>query len=186
MIPHAPMIDWLPWPDVRDLAIRYQDQLDVDALFRMAIHNVVAHRKMRRRSVTSPLLNSEVIDTQEQVQDQTSFRVWDLVCLEKANGTEPLADSALEKRPIPRSPGVKAVLRAYDLEYDEFDTQKLDDCFFEAFPALYCDTAASNWKVEGFPGMSPVDVGRPVSLTGPAVLRLKTRIESMVGGTIHV
>ena len=186
MIPHAPMIDWLPWPDLRDLAILYQDQIDVDALFRMAIHNVVAHRKQRRRGEGPSPLAIDMPDAQDQVQDQTSFRVWDLVCLEKANGTDPLADPDLEKKPVPRSPGVKAVLRAYDLEYDDFDTQKLDDCFFEAFPALYCDTAASGWKVEGFPGLSVVDVGRPVSMTGPAVFRLKSRIESMVGGEINV
>lgn len=183
LVPHSPMIDWLPWPDVRDLAIRYQDEIDLDALFRVAIHNVVAHRK-RSRQVQARALGDEAAC--KAVTDNTSFRVWDLVCLEKANGTDPLADPGLEKRPVPRSPGVKAVLRAYDLEYDDFDTQKLDDCFFEQFPALYCDTAASDWKVEGFPGLSSVDVGRPVSLTRPAVGRLKARIETMVGGEVRV
>ncbi|EXJ73046.1 uncharacterized protein A1O5_04195 [Cladophialophora psammophila CBS 110553] len=207
-IPHSPMIDWMPWPDVRDMAIMYQDQIDVDALFRMAIHNVVAHRKRlgrRKQSFSSSSISKEhdggsepssskqkqvaaaaTADDEDNVTDKTSFRVWDLVCLEKANGTPPLAEPGLEKKPVLRSPGVRALLRAYDLEYDEFDTQKLDDCFFEAYPCLYADTAASAWKVQSFPSLPHEDVGRPIALTRPAVFRLKSRIESMIGAAIEI
>ena len=176
------MIDWLPWPDVRDLAIKYQDQLDLDALFRMAIHNVVAHRKKRIGAPASPAQSS----AEGYNDDNTSFRVWDLVQLEKLNGTEPLAEPTLVKRPVPRSPGVKAVLAAYDLEYDEFDTQKLDDGFWEAFPALYASSAASGWRVRGFEGLGDVDVGRPVELKGEMLGRLRGRVEEVVGGRVVV
>ncbi|KIW25060.1 uncharacterized protein PV07_10732 [Cladophialophora immunda] len=226
-VPHSPMIDWMPWPDVRDMAIMYQDQIDVDALFRMAIHNVVAHRKRRPRGRTktqssslptmtssSSLLRKDDDDDgrsattttpiyrnpdpaaaatehdddndNDNANDKTSFRVWDLVCLEKAHGTNPLAEPGLDKKPVLRSPGVRALLRAYDLEYDEFDTQKLDDCFFEAYPCLYADTAASAWKVKSFPSLPHEDVGRPVALTQPAVFRLKARIEAMIGAEIEI
>ncbi|KAH0830866.1 hypothetical protein FOPE_01986 [Fonsecaea pedrosoi] len=245
-VPHSPMIDWMPWPDVRDMAIMYQDQIDVDALFRMAIHNVVAHRKRRGRrkkpslrttpypsslcrkiddhdddSSKTPLLhtpsspldpppphlsppsnqlrsehqtqeatttttNDDDDDHDDDVHAKTSFRVWDLVCLEKAHGTNPLAEPGLEKKPVPRSPGLRALLRAYDLEYDEFDTQKLDDGFFEAYPCLYTDTAASAWKVQRFPNMPVEDVGGPVPLSRDAVFRLKARIESMIGAEILI
>ncbi|KIY00199.1 uncharacterized protein Z520_03884 [Fonsecaea multimorphosa CBS 102226] len=209
-VPHSPMIDWMPWPDVRDMAIMYQDQIDVDALFRMAIHNVVAHRKRRGRRTnqslptTSASASSSLLAKKDDAgdvheittppgppaaddeNDKTSFRVWDLVCLEKANGTNPLAEPGLDKKPVLRSPGVRALQRAYDLEYDEFDTQKLDDGFFEAYPCLYADSAASRWKVKSFPSLPSEDVGRPVALTREAVGRLKKRIEDMIGAEIEI
>lgn len=182
-VPHSPMIDWLPWPDVRDLAIEYQDVVDVDEVFRLAIHNVVAHRKRRRKSM--PLLPSPGPFEDEQTEtDKTSFRVWDLICLEKANGTDPLADPSLEKRAVLRSPGVKAVLQAYDLEYDDFDTQKLDDEFFEVFPWLYAKTAASSWRLGRLDGVARRDAGGPKVLTREAVIRLKEKLEGVVGGEI--
>ena len=188
-IPHSPMIDWMPWPDVRDMAIKYQDQIDIDALFRAAIHNLVAHRKKlgrRHRPSTAEQLPTDT-SLVEDLSDKTSFRVWDLVCLEKVTGENPLsAEPCLEKKPVVRSPGVKALLRAYDLECDEFDTQKLDDGFFEEYPCCYADTATSAWKVKRFPGLAPVDVGRPVGLTRPGALRLKSKIESLVGAKFEI
>ncbi|KIW73912.1 hypothetical protein PV04_01991 [Phialophora macrospora] len=188
-IPHSPMIDWMPWPDVRDMAIKYQDQIDLDDLFRMAIHNLVAHRKglgRRKQSVQQDVLGSSprII---EEVNDETSFRVWDVVCLEKVKSTNPLAaEPGLEKKPVLRTPELRALSRAYDLQYDEFDTQKLDDGFFEAYPCLYADTAASGWKVKNFPSLRQVDVGRPVVLTRPAVFRLKSKMEGLVGATLEI
>jgi hypothetical protein len=196
MIPHSPMIDWLPWPDLRDLAIQFQEQIDLDALFRMAIHNVVAHRRTSRGGSLLSSLNK--VDAHRDdaghgtstgkdysttsTEDNTSFRIWELVCLEKANGTEPLADPQLDKKAVVRSPGVRAVLRAYDLEYDDFATQKLDDDFFATFPSLYCESAASNWKVRSLDSLpARHDVGRPTDLTRDAVLKLKHRLESHVG-----
>ena len=177
--PHSPMIDWLPWPDVRDLAIKFQDQIDLDALFRAAIHNVVAHRKEAIANSPTSISGSQM-SVADAHDDNTSFRVWDLICLEKSNGTDPLADPSLKKRAILRSPGVKAVLRAYDLEYDQFDTQKLDDRFFEIFPCLYCNSAASSWKVQSPDHVSLVDVGTPSALSEPALLRLKSRVTSLL------
>lgn len=177
MVPHSPMIDWMPWPDLRDLAIRYQDEIDTDELFRMAILNVVAHRKKLIKF--SPQISASP-------SDKKSFRVWDLVCLEKANGINPLADPGLTRKPVLHSPSARALVRAFDLEYDEFATQKLDSCFFEAFPSLYCDTAASNWTVDDFPTIPPEDVGYPVDLTSSAAHRLKSKFESMIGSAIEV
>lgn len=177
MVPHSPMIDWMPWPDLRDLAIRYQDQIDTDEMFRVAILNVVAHRK---KLVGSPPASSPAS------LDNKSFRVWDLVCLEKSNGVNPLADAGLTKKPVLHSPSARALVRAFDLEYDQFATQKLDDTFFEAFPSLYCDTAASSWQVETFQTILPEDVGYPVDLTSSAVNRLKSRFESLIGTSIEV
>ncbi|OAP61605.1 hypothetical protein AYL99_03808 [Fonsecaea erecta] len=172
--PHPPNIDWLPWPDVRDLAIRYQNSYDMDAIFRMAIHNVVAHRKPGH-------IASSLEDARSSgVEDNTSFRIWDLICSEKANGTEPLADSRLERKAILRSPTVKAVLDAYDLEYDQFHTQKLDDEFFLTFPCLYAESAASSWKVRALDGVPLFDVGAPVALSRPAVARLQAQINSIL------
>ena len=183
------MIDWLPWPDVRDLAIKYQDQIDLDDLFRAAIHNLVAHRKgpvndRRRLSSSLPASSPGFV---EEVSDETSFRVWDVVCLEQARSTNPLsAEPDLETKPVLRTPELRALSRAYGLEYDEFATQKLDDYFFEAYPCLYVDTAASGWKVKNFPTLQKVDVGRPVTLTRPAVFRLKSKLESLVGAPIEI
>ncbi|OCT53146.1 hypothetical protein CLCR_10197 [Cladophialophora carrionii] len=188
-IPHSPMIDWMPWPDVRDMAIKFQDQIDLDDLFRVAIHNLVAHRRglgRRRQSFQQDVLepSPRII---EEVNDETSFRVWDVVCLENVRSTNPLAaEPGLEKKPVLRTPELRALSRAYDLQYDEFDTQKLDDGFFEAYPCLYADTAASGWKVRSFPNLRQVDVGRPVTLTRPAVFRLKSKIEALVGAPIEL
>ncbi|KPI38654.1 uncharacterized protein AB675_4138 [Cyphellophora attinorum] len=184
LIPHARQIDWLPWPDVRDLAIRYQDELDIDAVFRMAILNVVAHRKDITSSRPMQLADetsSGGLQTSSAAQNSISFRVWDLICLEKANGTEPLADSRLERRAVVRSPSVKAVLSAYELECDRFETQKLDDAFFEAFPCLFCESAASMWKIQAPKDLRFEDVGRPAVLTADAVERLSARVGRLLG-----
>jgi hypothetical protein len=182
VIPHARQIDWLPWPDVRDLAIRYQDELDIDAVFRMAILNVVAHRKDIASSPTQPADPASSGGTHTvTAQSSVSFRVWDLICLEKANGTEPLADSRLERRAVVRSPSVKAVLSAYELECDRFETQKLDDAFFEAFPCLFCESAASMWKIQAPKDLRFEDVGRPAALTADAVERLSVRVGRLLG-----
>ncbi|KIX98497.1 uncharacterized protein Z520_05798 [Fonsecaea multimorphosa CBS 102226] len=172
--PHPPNIDWLPWPDVRDLLIRYQNSYDMDAVFRMAIHNVVAHRK------PGHIASSLEYARSSGVEDNTSFRIWDLICSEKANGTEPLADSSLERKAILKSPRVKAVLDAYDLEYDQFHTQKLDDEFFLTFPCLYAESAVSSWKVRALDGVPLFDVGAPVPLSRPAVARLQAQINSLL------
>lgn len=177
MVPHSPMIDWMPWPDLRDLAIRHQDEIDTDELFRMAILNVVAHRK--RLAGSTPISSFSP-------PDKKSFRVWDLVCLEKSNGVNPLAEPGLNRKPVLHSPSARALVRAFDLEYDEFATQKLDDRFFETYPSLYCDTAASSWQVEAFPTFSPEDVGHPIDLTTSAVRRLQSKFESMIGSLIEV
>lgn len=189
VIPHSPMIDWMPWPDLRDLAIMYQDQIDVDALFRMAIHNVVAHRKRIPNEPFYIANDSPVAATPTSTDDVTnnvSFRVWDMVCLEKSNGTNPLADPELATKPVLHSPSLKALVKAYDLEYDDFGTQKLDHNFFETFPFLYCETAASNWKLGHFQTLPQEDVGRPRPITRDAVLRLKSKIEDMVGMKIAI
>ena len=177
MMPHSPMVDWMPWPDIRDLAIRYQDVIDTDELFRMAILNVVAHRKNTRKSKSYSSVDNV---------NPTSFRVWDLACLEKQNGTDPLADPTLRKRPSLHSRDARAIVRAFDLEYDQFSTQKLDHCFFKAFPMLQCESAYSHWQVKDFQNTANEDVGYPNTLTRPAVMRLKSKIEQLIGSSIEI
>ncbi len=181
------MIDWLPWPGVRDMAIKYQDSIDMDALFRMAIHNVVAHRKRPRRRQSAPAAAfSPHLTGEPDSNEKTSFRVWDLVRLEKYTGVNPLAEPGLRKRPVVKSPNLRALLQAYDLEYDEFETQKLHDEFFEAYPFLYCDSAASRWMVKGFSYLPEEDVGRPVGLTQAAVLRLQSKLQSLTDARMDI
>lgn len=210
LVPHSPIIDWLPWPDLRDMIILYQDQIDIDALCRYAILTMVAHRRKRTgtkeldgassSSATLADTHAHVLDldaTQEEAEANgtegygdggiTSFRIWDLTRLETLDGSTQLtADRSLQAAPRPRSPSMKALQRAYNLVYDDFSTQKLEDRFFERYPFLYCQRLVSEFKIQDLATVPFEDVGSPVDMTRDTVFRLKANIERIIGVTVEI
>lgn len=224
LVPHSPIIDWLPWPDLRDMIILYQDDIDIDALCRYAILTMVAHRRKRTGSkelegvsstscsssstatsadayayahVLDPIHATTVKQTDEAADGMLlqgngngvtkSFRIWDLSRLETLDGSTQLtADRSLQATPRPRSPSVRALQRAYNLVYDDFSTQKLEDRFFERYPFLYCQRLVSEFKIQDLATVPFEDVGSPVDMTRDTVFRLKENVEQIIGTTVKI
>ena len=200
LVPHSPIIDWLPWPDLRDMIILYQDQIDIDALCRYAILTMVAHRRKRTRAhqldaSSKTAASTHMLDQdtgQEEVEGievegDTSFRIWDLTRLETLNSPTRLsADRFLSVAHHPPSPSMRALQRAYSLVYDDFSTQKLEDRFFERYPFLYCQRLVSEFKIQDLKTVPFEDVGSPVGMTRDIVFRLKENLERIIGVTMEL
>ncbi|KAK5298329.1 hypothetical protein LTR99_008019 [Exophiala xenobiotica] len=150
-IPHSPIIDWLPWPDLRDKLITSKDHINVDLVCKLAIQNVVAHRRKvaRRRDPKRVCRDSE--SNPAPTLNKTSFRIWDLCILEEKAGARLQESPALTCRP--RSAPVRALEKAYGLKYDDFQTQKLHPEFFNAFPNLLSESAVSDPVVLELPAL---------------------------------
>lgn len=154
--PHSPLIDWLPWPDLRDRIIQFQDQLDVEAVCKTAIQNTMAHRQL-------PGSNREHCNL-------PSFRIWDLYMVEKQSGLA-LTNNQLSYNP--RSPTVIAMQRTYGLIYDDLATQKLHPAFFERYPILACERLKTCFTPQEIPKVQLEDVGFPKPFTEKAMIQLK-------------
>ncbi|GAD98654.1 hypothetical protein FG03950.1 [Paecilomyces variotii No. 5] len=190
--PHCALIDWLPWPDIRDRVIQHQHEVDVDMLCKLAIQNVVAHRlppqppRQYKHTRDNRLNNTSTKHTNGKHTDassdplhsisNSSFRIFELCLLEENAGSRPSETStALVYRP--RSAPVQALEKAYRLEYNNFQTQKLHAQFFDAFPFLFVESALSKYTVQGLPairGHCATDVlGSPREISLEAVQRLR-------------
>jgi hypothetical protein len=171
-VPHAAIIDWLPWPDLRDQVILWQDQIDVDLVCRTAIENVVAHRKSSGEKSSFSLPSSA--EKRQSGTKAISFRVLDICLLEQQSHCGKLAAKTTELAYKPTSAAVCALEKAYGLEYDEFHTQRLHPRFFEQYPALYCQSAVSIFEVRDVAGVSAsdFDVGQPRCMSRAATENL--------------
>ncbi|KAL6240707.1 hypothetical protein RBB50_012417 [Rhinocladiella similis] len=152
-VPHSPLIDWLPWPELREKLIEQQDNFDVDLVCKIAIQNVIAHRTTtvpggRNRSAQGPESTTTSRACKARKSSTTSFRIWDLCLLEEKAGFCPASAGLVY---IPSSAEVKAIEKAYSLEYNNFETQKLHSRFFETFPTLFARSAVSNYVVQDLP-----------------------------------
>jgi hypothetical protein len=178
-VPHSPIIDWLPWPDLRDLVIKYQDSIDVDYVCKTAIQNVMSHRL----SAASRRQSTRGHNTDDQPADLSSFRVWDICLLEEQNNIlsskSDLHSTVLTYKP--QSASVVALQKAYDLVYDDFTTQKLHSAFFETYPYLFCESAASRFRVQDMPAVLKEDVGCPRKLSMESVDKLGRLIQRKLG-----
>ncbi|EXJ68328.1 uncharacterized protein A1O5_08119 [Cladophialophora psammophila CBS 110553] len=151
--PHSPLIDWLPWPELREKLIEQQDCLDVDLVCKTAIQNVVAHRisllpQGRKRSAQETESTGIPRTSESRKSTATSFRVWDLCLLEEKAGFGPKGAGLVY---TPKSAAVQALEKAYGLEYDNFQTQKLHPSFFETFPTLFAGSTVSGHAVQELP-----------------------------------
>ena len=185
--PHSPMIDWLPWPDLRDKIIEHQDQIDVDLVCKVAIQNVVAHRRMPR-SRKRPRERDETTEVNGSAfsNKMASFRVWDLCLLEQKAGSRLPKSTELVFRP--QSASVQALVKAYGLECDNFHTQKLHPQFFDVFPTLFVDSAISDYVVREMPALQTYVerdmIGSPREISPNAVVKLKEAIARVVRGSM--
>lgn len=173
-VPHSPIIDWLPWPDLRDKIITSQEQIDVDLVCKTAIQNLLAHR----RAVTQTRPQKRVRRDREGNSCPTqkmSFRVWDLCILEETAGRKPKGNTTLTYRP--KSAPVRALEKAYALEYNDFQTQKLHPDFFTMFPNLFSQSAISDYEVQELPTLrnfSNQDIlGSPLPISTTSLARLE-------------
>ena len=182
------------------MIILYQDQIDIDALCRYAILTMVAHQRKRTRAhqldaSSKTAASTHMLDqdtSQEEVEGievegDTSFRIWDLTRLETLDGPTRLsADRFLSVAHHPQSPSMRALQRVYNLVYDDFSTQKLEDRFFERYPFLYCQTLVSEFKIQDLTTVPFEDVGSPVDMTRDIVFRLKENLERIIGVTMEL
>lgn len=185
-IPHSPLIDWLPWPELREKLIEQQDNFDVDLVCKIAIQNVVAHRitsvpGARKRSApgSGSTTNPRVCEPKKSTT--TSFRIWDLCLLEEKAGFSPASAGLVY---TPKSAEVKAIEKAYSLEYNNFQTQKLHSRFFETFPTLFAGSAVSEYVVQDLPVAGEVAgrdiLGAPQKFSPAAGERLQTLVNRVL------
>ena len=183
-ISHSPVIDWLPWPDLRDKIIAYQDQTDVDLVCKIAIQNVVAHRRtpqpLRHKSPTNK--GSKKAKAPSGSMSGISFRVWDLCLLEEKAGSGPplrCGDPTYK----PRSASVRALENAFGLECDDFGTHKLHPDFFKVFPYLFAESAVSKCPVQDLPNVSQIYDAEEDILGSPQLISQESvdRLEAVVG-----
>ncbi|KAK6376112.1 hypothetical protein LTS17_007363 [Exophiala oligosperma] len=196
-VPHSPLIDWLPWPELREKLIEQQDNFDVDLVCKIAIQNVVAHRttsssvpagvaarnnnnndrssvaqgsestKTTTKTTPPPRVSDRSKRSSTTTATATSFRVWDLCLLEEKAGFCPPVTSSTGLVYTPASAEVKAIEKAYGLEYSNFETQKLHPRFFETFPTLFVASAVSHYVVQDLPVAVEVAAGRGDILGAP-------------------
>ncbi|KEF51843.1 uncharacterized protein A1O9_12181 [Exophiala aquamarina CBS 119918] len=173
-VPHSPIIDWLPWPDLRDKLIASQEQIDVDLVCKTAIQNVVAHRRAIPQTRPQKRVRRDTEGNSRPAQ-KMSFRVWDLCILEETAGRKPKGNTALTYRP--KSAPVRALEKAYALEYNDFQTQKLHPDFFTMFPKLFSQSVISDYTVQELPtvrNFSRWDVlGSPLPISTASLARLE-------------
>lgn len=81
---------------------------------------------------------------------------------------------------------MKALQRAYDLEYDDFSTMKIEDRFFERYPFLYQRDLMSDFRVQALSGVPYEDPGMPIDMTCEAVFRLKDKLQKIIGACIDI
>ena len=186
LVPHSPIIDWLPWPDLRDLIIKHQDEIDIDAVCRYAILTMIAHRRLVRPAEDNPDGHREPAKRLKSGEDLESFRIWNLTLLEYSLGGSRRTGDAPKTTAKSRSPGVTALQKTFDLVSDDFSTLKLEDGFFDQYPVLYCSRLVSNFKIRNLAGIQFCDVGRPKELSYDAVFRFKNRVESVAGTNIEL
>ena len=174
-VPHSPIIDWLPWPDLRDKLIASEEHIDVDLVCKTAIQNLVAHRRAFPQARPQKRVRRDREGNSCQAQ-KVSFRVWDLCILEETAGKKPKGNTTLTYRP--KSAPVRALEKAYALEYDDFQTQKLHPDFFAMFPNLFSQSAISDYTVQELPTLhncSRQDVlGSPLPMSTASLTRLET------------
>lgn len=174
-IPHSPVVDWLPWPDLRDKIILSQDQIDVDLVCKTAIQHVVAHRRATPQVRPQKRVRRDIAGNSRSAP-KTSFRVWDLCALEEADGQKPQQGTSLTYRP--KSASVRALEKAYALECADFETQRLHPDFFATFPTLYCESVVSDYTVQELPSLRnrPAHdvLAAPQPMSTAAVARLET------------
>ncbi|KAL4876900.1 hypothetical protein BJY04DRAFT_222576 [Aspergillus karnatakaensis] len=156
-VPHPPLVDWLPWPDLRDQIIRCQHQIDVEAACKAAIESVVAHQQ-----------GGSALPT---------FRVWDLYLLEKQSGVG-LINNQLSYKP--RSARVISIEKAYGLVYDDFLSQRLHPDYFRKYPMLACDSIKTEFSVRDVQFTDYEGVGSPKPFTEMAMLQLKNVVTKRV------
>lgn len=185
-VPHSPLIDWLPWPELREKLIEQQDSLDVDLVCKIAIQNVVAHRTtsvpgVRNRSAQGSEFTTTPRVGEPKKSTTTSFRVWDLCLLEEKAGFGPASAGLVY---TPKSAEVKAIEKAYSLEYNNFTTQKLHPRFFETFPTLFARSAVSEYVIQDLPVAVEVArrdiLGAPQNFSAAAGDRLQTLVNRVL------
>ena len=186
-IPHSPMIDWLPWPELRDKLIEHQDEINMDQISSLAIQNVVAHRSAslsRKRDVEGDH-PTEVGNTKPSNRAM-SFRIWDLCLLEENNISRLPQNTDLVY--TPRSASVEALVKAYSLECNNFQTQRLHARFFDVFPSLFVPSAISDYDVRELSALHAYSqrdaLCAPREISQAAVERLRTSISRMIPGSV--
>ncbi|KAH8812833.1 hypothetical protein F5884DRAFT_856128 [Xylogone sp. PMI_703] len=173
-VPHSPVIDWLPWPDFRDLVIRYQDEVDIDIICKTVIENGVSYRRL----TTNHSQNISHSTYPQQLEGISSFRIWDIYCLEEQSAggfTSKLSSTSLMYKA--RSAPVVALEKAYNLVYNDVEVAKLHQNFFDKYPFLYRESVASRYRIQELPTVETKALGYPGDLSCGAMKRLEELVK---------
>lgn len=165
LVPHSPTIDWLPWPELRDLAIKNEDRLNMDDLTKLAIEHTVLERQI-------PISTAATVEKQE-----TTFRVWDFYQLEEQNGANFQTNDLTYS---PGSPSLCALQKVYNLQFSDVSNLKLDKKFFDTIPFMYTESVVTKCLIKRLHIVSAKNLGLPIELSGQAFRKLNTIIKSVI------
>jgi len=111
-------------------------------------------------------------------QVQTTFRIWDMYLMEKAEGGTP-ANSPMKH--YPASPTLHKLLNMYKLPIQKIENLRIDQPFYQAFPNLIlppgCKSTLQTASLNPIPGerLQP-----PFALQPHSMLELQQKVQSMV------
>lgn len=163
--PHHPVIDWLPWPAVRNKVIEIQNQVDVDQLLIILLEH----------TLIKPSLSYSAEWTQSS---HAAFRLRDMYLLEKsAGGGFAIANPAMANDPAFLA--LRALANSYDWRSLDVTDLRYDQRFCEIYPQFNIPGCISICQTEPLDACAPVEerLQQPEDLTVASVQLLQQRIQ---------
>lgn len=111
-------------------------------------------------------------------QVRTTFRIWDMYLVEKAEGGSP-ANS--EMKHYPASPTLHKLLHMYKLPIQKIENLRIDQPFYQAFPNLILPPGCKSTLQTA--SLNPVlaeQLQPPYPLQPHSILELQQKVQSMV------
>ncbi|KAK5235596.1 hypothetical protein LTR47_003069 [Exophiala xenobiotica] len=163
-VAHSPAIDWLPWPNMREKAIRMQHKVNVDRLCQMCLEHT--------------LVEPAPFFTRNQPQlAGSAFRIWDMYLLEKAGGGRfSISKSAMTYDPA--SQDLLALVQRYGLPFQKIEHLRIDGPFYQVFPEFEIAGCASRWQTVPLSVSGEEKLGYPSKLKPESLLKLQKRVNS--------
>lgn len=167
LVPHSPAIDWLPWPDMRERAIKMQNKINVDRLCQMCLEHTIVEPAMYGAS------------KDQSLPAGSSFRIWDMYLLEKAGGGRfSISKSSMTYNPA--SQDLLALVQRHSLPFQNIEHLRIDSPFYECFPDFAIGRCASKYQTVPLPVPAEERLGYPSKLKPESLSTLKGRVNALL------
>ncbi|KIW37951.1 uncharacterized protein PV06_09929 [Exophiala oligosperma] len=169
MVPHSPAIDWLPWPDMREKAIKMQDKVNVDQLCQMCLEHTIVEPATYGASGRNQAL-----------PPGSSFRIWDMYLLEKAGGGRRFFIPKSSMTYDPASQDLLALVQRHSLPLQNIEHLRIDSPFYECFPDFIIGGCASKYQTVPLPVPGEERLGYPSRFKPESLSKLQGRVNALL------